>query len=112
MTQTAAESPAKKGDPASTQRDGHRLLAVVHRSIRYLKIPCKPHHAHCANAIPIQIELVPCETVTGRLRFGVVVIMPALPEGQHGDPKAVSRVVVSLESLRPPHMRGGIDEPC
>ena len=80
MTQTAAESPAKKGDPASTQRDGHRLLAGVHRSIRYLKIPCKPHHAHCANAIPIQIELVPCETVTGRLRFGVVVIMPASPK--------------------------------
>src|ERR1035438_1750947 len=98
MTQTAGESPVKEGDPASTSRMEHRLLPIVHRSIRYLKIPCKPHHEHCANTIPIQIELVPCKTVAGRLRFGVVIIMPALPEGQHSDPKAVSRVVVSLES--------------
>src|SRR5665811_2297844 len=72
----------------------HRVLPGAHRTTWYLKIPCKPHHAHCANAIPIQIELVPCKTVAGRLRFGVVVIMPAFSEGQHSDPKAVSRVVV------------------
>jgi hypothetical protein len=54
---------------------GHRLLPGAHRSTWYLEIPCKPHHAHCANTIPIQIELVPSKTVTGRLRFGVVIIM-------------------------------------
>lgn len=78
---------------------GHRLLAGTHESIWHFEIPCKPHYAHCANTIPIQIELVPCKTVTGRLRFGVVVIMPALTEGQHSDPKAVPRVVMSLKSL-------------
>ncbi len=47
----------------------------------------------------------------GRLRDGVVIVMPALAEREHGDPEAVSGSIAGDEALRAPHVRCGIYEP-
>ena len=56
-------------------------------------IPCESADAKRGDAVPVGIEFVPGETVTGRLRMGMVVVMPAFAEGEESDPHAIARGV-------------------
>ena len=63
------------------------------------------HHAERAEQLqrdPADVELVPGQAVAGRHRVRVVVVVPALAEGQERHPPAVARVVARLEAARCP----------
>ena len=60
---------------------------------------------------PGGIELVPGQPVPRRGGVRVVVVVPALAEGEEGDPPVVARIVVRLEPARAPHVRGGVHQP-
>ena len=60
---------------------------------------------------PADVELVPGEAVTGGDRVGVVVVVPALAEGQERDPPAVARVVARREAAAAPHVGRRVHQP-
>src|SRR5689334_8599010 len=64
-----------------------------------------------ANAPPVEINFVPAQAMLSRSRMSMVIVVPPFTKSQQGDPPTVPRVVVSLEALRAPHMRGRVDEP-
>src|SRR5579864_4229775 len=41
-----------------------------------------------------------------------MIVVPALPEGEDGNPEAVCRRIAGEESLRAPHVSCGVYEPC
>ena len=63
------------------------------------------------DAIVVDVELVPGETVARADRVGVVVVVPALAAGEQGDPPAVARVIAGLEAACAVEVRGRVDEP-
>src|SRR5690349_6582502 len=76
-----------------------------------LNVTSEAKHSQSANAIPVQVDLIPSQAVTGRLGNSVMVVVPAFAKGQQGDPKTVFGSVVGEEATRAPHMRGGIYKP-
>lgn len=63
------------------------------------------------NAVVVDIELVPCETVACADGVGVVVVVPAFATGEHGDPPVVAGVVFGFEAAFAPEVSGGVDQP-
>ena len=63
--------------------------------------------------IPYQfrVDLIPSQAVTGHLRKGVMIVVPAFAKGQDRDPETVRGIVAGHKALRSPHVRGGIYEP-
>src|SRR4029077_4849782 len=49
--------------------------------------------------------------MAGRLRLGVVIVVPAFAEGEDRDPEAVGGVIMSKKALRAPHVRGRVYKP-
>jgi hypothetical protein len=74
-------------------------------------VPGEAEEAEDGDAVPVGIELIPGEAVTGGLGVGVVVVVPAFAEGEEGDPEAVAGGVGGVEATRAPHVGGGVDEP-
>ena len=63
------------------------------------------------NAIVIDIDLIPGQSVTGRYRICVMVVVPSFPAGQQRYPKIVPRIVTRGKAPCTPQMRDGIDHP-
>lgn len=57
--------------------DGHRQDSAAGRS---LNIPGESKDSKQRYSVPIRVELIPCETVTSRLRMCMVVIVPTFAE--------------------------------
>jgi len=56
-------------------------------------VPGETKKAKGGDAVPVGIELVPGEAVTGGLRVSVVVVVPAFAKGEQRDPETVARGV-------------------
>src|ERR1043166_2585880 len=65
-----------------------------------------------ANAPPVEVNFVPAQTVPGRGRMSMMIVVPSFTKRQQRYPPTVPRVIVGLEALRAPHMGGRIDQPC
>jgi hypothetical protein len=63
------------------------------------------------DAVPIDIRLVPFQAVASGSRMGVMIIVPALAEGEESDKEIVGGMIAGGEAARTPDVRGGIDEP-
>jgi hypothetical protein len=74
-------------------------------------VPCQTTDSQDGDAVPVGIELVPCQTVTRGLRMGVVVVVPAFAEGEQSDPHAIAGGVAGREPSRTPHVCSGVYEP-
>src|ERR1041384_5901475 len=64
-----------------------------------------------ANPEPVQIDLVPTQTMTRGRRMSVMVVVPALTKRQQRYPPTVTRVVAGFDFCSAPQMSGRIDEP-
>src|SRR5258708_1628280 len=65
---------------------------------RQLKVPRQMERAQHENSIPIRVNFVPDQPMTGRLRMRMMIVMPAFSPAQHGDPKTVSGRVVRAKA--------------
>src|ERR1019366_6639684 len=79
--------------------------------LRKRNVPSQAKHAQGVDPVPVRIDLVPGNAVTSRLRGCMMIVMPAFTEREDRNPKTVCGVVPRLESLRPPHVRGGVYKP-
>ncbi len=60
---------------------------------------------------PGEVNLPGLKTVTGGMGKGVMVVVPALAEGQGGDPFVIAGRVTALIGNAAPAVGGGIDQP-
>ena len=63
------------------------------------------------NTHPVDIDLVPTQTVTRRGRMRVMVVVPAFTKRQQRYPPGVTLIVVCLKSCLAPQMSRRIHEP-
>jgi hypothetical protein len=63
------------------------------------------------DAVVVDVELIPGESVTRADGVGVVVVVPALAAGENGDPPVVAGVVLGFETALAPEVSGGVDQP-
>ena len=70
------------------------------------------HKLQSSNTQPVQVELIPTQTVARRSGISVMVVMPAFTKRQQRYPPAIARVVTGFESRFPPQVCSRIDEPC
>jgi hypothetical protein len=63
------------------------------------------------DTVVVDVELVPGEAVTCADGVCVVVVVPALAAGEHGDPPVVAGVVLGVEAALAPEVGGGVDQP-
>jgi hypothetical protein len=78
----------------------------------YLNFFGEADFAEDPDAVVVDIELVPGETVTCADWVGVVVVVPALATGEDGDPPVVAGVVLGFKASLAPEVSGGVDQPC
>src|SRR5689334_10331159 len=64
-----------------------------------------------SNTQPVQIELVPTQTMTRGGGMSVMVVMPAFTKCQQCYPPAIARVVTGFESRFSPQVCSRIDQP-
>jgi hypothetical protein len=77
-------------------RTGSRVGVQV-REFVALNIVREAEGSQSPNAIPVHVNLIPSQAVTGGLRNSVMVVVPAFAESQQGDPKTVLGSVVREE---------------
>ena len=88
----------------------HALVLTRVEPLR-LHVPRKPEHPEHGNSVPVKVDFIPGQAVTGRLGMGVMIIVPALTERQQRYPEAVFRGVGRMKPLPSPHMSGGVHQP-
>src|SRR5215469_18361656 len=76
-----------------------------------LDIPNQADLAEHPNGVPVEVDFVPAQSVPGRNRMRVVVVVPALAKGKERNQEVVRRVVLRLETSRTPHVGGRIHQP-
>ena len=91
--------------------DSEPASASSRLSLLDFDVPGEADKAQCGDAIPVRVELVPGQAVTGGLRMGVMVVVPSFAKGQQRHPEAVARGVSGGKSARAPHVGGGVDQP-
>src|SRR5271170_5843262 len=64
------------------------------------------------NGVPVEVEFVPPQPVSGRDRVGVMIVMPPISETYECHPPIVGRCISGLKAARPPNMRHRVDQPC
>jgi hypothetical protein len=72
---------------------------------------CEADFAEEPDAVVVDVELVPGETVARADGVGVVVVVPAFAAGEESDPPVVAGVVLGFEAALAPEVGGGVDEP-
>src|SRR5216117_2345669 len=63
------------------------------------------------DAIPIQINFIPCDAMPGRNRMRMMIIMPAFAKGEDRDPPVVGGEIVSDKAARAPSVGDGVHHP-
>jgi hypothetical protein len=63
------------------------------------------------DAVVVDVELVPGESVARADGMGVVVVVPAFAASEESDPPVVAGVVLGLEAALTPEVRRRVDEP-
>ena len=57
------------------------------------------------------VHLPRTQPMRGGMQIGVVVVVPTLAVGEHGDPPVVGGTFVGVEGFIAPEVRGRIDQP-
>src|SRR2546426_797223 len=63
------------------------------------------------DAIPIQINFIPCDAMPGRNRMRMMIIMPAFAKGEDRDPPVVGGEIVGDKAARAPSVGDGVHHP-
>src|SRR5688572_18344893 len=71
-----------------------------------LDVPCQAQRLERADTNPVEIQLVPRETVTRARRMGVMVVVPAFSECEQRHPPVVGGIIAGLEAARTPLVGG------
>src|ERR1700758_556322 len=74
-------------------------------------VPDKSELLEQENSEIVLIEFVPGETVAGRNRMRMVIVVPSFAAVEQCDPPAVARVVFGINPARTPHVCGRIHQP-
>src|SRR4051812_18316095 len=64
-----------------------------------------------ANTPPIEINLVPLQSMTSGSRMGVMIVMPAFAKGEQRHPPTVARILAGIKASTSPHVRRRVDQP-
>ena len=59
------------------------------RKLVTLDVPSQADRSQSADAVPVQIDFIPNNPVTRRLRNGVMIVVPSLAEGKQRHPKTI-----------------------
>ena len=71
----------------------------------------QPKKLKCPDTPPVDVDLVPGDSMSRGSWVGMMVIVPALAKGQQRDPPVVLRIITRGEPARAPHVRRGVDQP-
>src|SRR5437660_1132234 len=63
------------------------------------------------DAIPIQINFIPCDAMPGRNRMRMMIIVPAFAKGEDRDPPVVGGEIVGDKAARAPSVGDGVHHP-
>ena len=74
-------------------------------------VPGQPHARHREDQPAGGVELIPAQPVEGRLREGVVVVVPRLAERRQRQPEHVRRLVVGVEAAAAEEVADRVDAP-
>lgn len=89
----------------------HHRLEFNTTEFLNLNVPRKAEPPQGRDSIPIDIDFVPSQAMTGSLRMGVMVIVPAFAKGEQRHPKAVPGRIAGGEPLPSPHVGGRVYQP-
>ena len=88
------------------------LLRGPHLALRrVLQVPGQAEELERLDDVPGGVDLVPLEAVPAGLLEGVVVVVPALAEGQDADDPVVHRDVARVPVLVAPHVAHRVHRP-
>src|ERR1700730_4450463 len=73
--------------------------------LRQFDVPGKTEFLQRRDSVPVHVNFVPGQAMLSSLRRGVVIVMPAFPKSQDGNPETVGRSVPGKEAARTPHVR-------
>ena len=79
--------------------------------MRALDGPGQTDKLQDANAPPVEIDLVPLQSMTSGGRVGVMIVMPALAKSKDRDPPTVTGIFSGFEPSSSPKVCGGIYQP-
>ena len=93
--------------------DLRRLFQFERRLFRVknTNLFCPAESSEKPNRQPIHIELIPFQTVSGRSRESVMIVVPAFAERQKRDKPVVSRIVLRFKRTFSENMGERIDKP-
>src|SRR6516165_7299147 len=74
-------------------------------------VPGEAEQGESADDPVARVELPPPQTVAGRGRKSVVIVVPSFPQGQDAEEEIVPTVVVGRVGLATPQMTDGVDAP-
>jgi len=63
------------------------------------------------DAVPVEVNLIPLQTVPGRDGVGMMVVVPTLAKRENRHPPAIGRSIPGLKAARTPKMRGRVYKP-
>jgi hypothetical protein len=63
------------------------------------------------DAVVVDVEFIPLESVARTDGVGVVVVVPAFAAGEQSDPPVVAGIILGFEAAPAPEVGGGVDEP-
>ena len=100
--------PSALCDRASRMR---HWIVLTTTEFLHFDVPRKAERPQCRDSVPVDVDFVPGQAMTGTLGMGVMIIMPAFTKGQQCHPKTVSGCIPCGESPRSPHVGGGVYQP-
>src|ERR1041385_7708285 len=74
-------------------------------------MPCQTQLLQRPDSIPVHINLIPCNSMTGGNRMRMMIVVPAFTKGQQSYPPAVGGKIFGGEAASAPAMSSGIHQP-
>src|SRR3954462_13172622 len=87
------------------------LLAQLFRHVDYFNVLGQTKSLEDTDAVIIQINLIPRESMACRDGMSVVVVVPSLAESHHCYPPVVGGIVLGDEATATPHVSGRVHQP-
>src|ERR1039457_2805521 len=76
-----------------------------------LDVACQPGGAQSQDHIPVGIDLPPAQAMTRGVGMGMVIVVPALAEGEQRDEEIIGGVVAGRPAPRAPQEGSGVHDP-
>ena|SRR5438046_6914452 len=87
------------------------LVLSQFRKLHTIDVPGQAELLERPDSVPVQIELIPLETMTSGNRVRVMIVVPAFAKGEQCNEPVIGGHVTSTEAARPPGVSGGIYQP-